>query len=65
MMYKIEFKDGVNVSVDMETGNVIVNKMSKSDKRFNSIAEKAMEGSETEQIRLQNEINFRLREEAL
>lgn len=65
MKYSIAFKDGVNVTIDTEFDEVQVNSLSNTDVEFNNIANKALSGGETDQIRLINAINGRLRVEAI
>lgn len=65
MKYIVSFKDGVSVTIDTETDEVQVNSMSYTDVEFNNIANKAINGDETNQIRLINLINNRLRTEAI
>lgn len=64
MIYHIKFRDGVHVTIDEEE-NVTVNEYSNSDVEFNSVANKAMLGDETNYLRLLNIINHRLHVEAV
>lgn len=63
-MFKITFKDGVQVTI-RGVEDLTVEQLSSCDVEFNIIANKAMNGSETELLRLCNLINNRLGVEVL
>ena len=63
-MFSVEFADGVHITI-FGVEDVQVNSLSNCDVEFNNIANKALNGSETEYLRLCNMINNRLGVEVL